>query len=340
MPSSASRLRVLVPEEFGYFDALPDLLHDHGFDVVRAGVDDRERLNALLPDVDIIVSLPRFGVTREMIERAPRLRAVNSMVIGTDTLDVEALTEAGIIVGNGAIPENYLGMAEAAVMLIVAQIKDMRRKEQAVRAGTFRPAEMRAHLVRGKTIGIIGMGRIGRGVVARLQGWEVQIVAYDPYLPDGTSISGVEMVGLDDLLRRSDVVTIHTPMTKETRSLLGAAELALMQPTAFLLNTARGGIVDEQALADALNEGRLAGAAVDVFTEEPAPPDNPLWSVDPERIILTGHNIGHGLEQRPAFLEAALQNILREAEGELPLYVVNPEAEPRWRERLARLAQP
>jgi len=145
------------------------------------------------------------------------------------------------------------------------------------------------------------------------------------------------LVSLEDLLRRSDVVSIHTPLTKQTRGLLGAKELAMMQPSAFLLNTARGGIVEEQALADALNQGIIAGAAVDAFTQEPAPPDNPLWTVDPERIIRTGHNIGHGLEQQPKFVEAAVQNVLREAEGELPLYVVNPEVEGRWRERLAQI---
>ena len=327
-----------MPTQLLYFDALADALRNHDCDVVQVSDSDREQIDALLPETDIIVSLPRFGVTAEMIARAPRLRAINSIVIGTDTIDVDACTEAGIIVGNGAIPENYLGMAEAAVMLIVALIKDMRRKEAAMRAGQFRPPVMKARLVRGKTVGLIGLGRIGNGVVARLQGWEVQILAHDPFLPAGTSVPGVELVSLEDLLRRSDVVSIHTPMTKQTRGLLGAKELALMQPSAYLINTARGGIVEEQALADALNQGVIAGAAVDVFTQEPAPPDNPLWSVDPEKIMLTGHNIGHGLEQHPKFLEAAVQNILREAEGELPVYVVNPEAEGRWRERLAKLA--
>ena len=337
MPPASQRLRVLLPDQLLYFDKLVEALRDHGCDVVQASERDTERINALLPEIDIIVSLPRFGVTAEMIGKAPRLRAINSIVIGTDTIDVDACTEAGIIVGNGAIPENYLGMAEAAVMLIVALLKDMRRKEQAMRQGQFRPPTMKARLVRGKTIGLIGLGRIGRGVVDRLQGWEVSIIAHDPFLPSDTSVPGVELVGLEELLRRSDVVSIHTPMTKQTRGLLGANELALMQPTAYLINTARGGIVDEQALADALAAGTIAGAAVDVFTQEPPPPDNPLLHVDPERIMLTGHNIGHGLEQQPKFLEAAVQNILREAEGELPLYVVNPEAEPRWRERLARL---
>ena len=339
MPSDSQRPRVLLPDQLLYFDKLVEALRDHGCDVVQASETDRERIDALLPDIDIIVSLPRFGVTAEMIQRAPRLRAVNSIVIGTDTIDVDACTEAGIIVGNGAIPENYLGMAEAAVLLIVALIKDMRRKEQAMRAGQFRPAVMKARLVRGKTVGLIGLGRIGRGVVERLHGWEVSIIAHDPFLPAGATVPDVELVSLEELLGRSDVVSIHTPLTKQTRGLLGARELAMMQPTAYLINTARGGIVDEQALADALNNAVIAGAAVDVFTEEPAPPDNPLWSVDPERLMLTGHNIGHGLEQQPKFVEAAIQNVLREAEGELPLYVVNPEAEPRWRERLGKIGR-
>src|SRR3954454_896062 len=126
MPSVSRRLRVLMPTQLLYFDKLADELRNHDCDVVQVSDTDHAQIDALLPETDIIVSLPRFGVTAEMIAKAPRLRAVNSIVIGTDTIDVDACTEAGIIVGNGAIPENYLGMAEAAVLLIVALIKDMR----------------------------------------------------------------------------------------------------------------------------------------------------------------------------------------------------------------------
>lgn len=339
MPSISTHPRVLISNDLAMFAALRDRLEEHGCDVLQAAAGDRDRLRALMPNVDVVVATPRFGVDAALVGRGRRLRAVNSMVIGVDSIDVDACSAAGIIVGNGAVPENYLGMAEGTVLLILALIKDLKGKEAAMRAGAFRPAHMRARQVRGKTVGLIGLGRIGRGVVDRLQGWDVQVLAYDPYLAPGTTVPSVELVDLDVLLRRSDVVSVHVPLTPETTGLLGASKLAQMRPSAYLLNTARGGIVDEQALADALNAGRLAGAAIDAFAQEPPAPANPLYAVEPDRLILTGHCVGHGAELYPALVEAAVQNVLREMEGELPLYVVNPDVEPRWRERLAGLSR-
>jgi phosphoglycerate dehydrogenase-like enzyme len=178
-------------------------------------------------------------------------------------------------------------------------------------------------------VGLIGYGRIARHVEQRLQGWGVTIQAADPYV-EGS-------VPLDELLRTSDVVSVHVVLTKETRNMLGARELALMKPSAILINTSRGGAVVEDALAEAINADRLAGAALDVFQQEPINMDNPLLACDPDRVILTPHSIGHNLESGPTGIQMALETIERALRGELPESVINPEVIPAWRRRLALL---
>jgi D-3-phosphoglycerate dehydrogenase len=144
-------------------------------------------------------------------------------------------------------------------------------------------------------------------------------------------------LSLDDLLRTSDVVSLHVVLTKETRNMIGARELALMKSSAILVNTSRGGAIVEEALADALNTGRLAGAALDVFQQEPINMDNPLLSCDPDRLIMTPHCIGHNLETGPTGVQMAFDNIDRALRGELPESVINPEIIPAWQRRMAML---
>jgi phosphoglycerate dehydrogenase-like enzyme len=157
----------------------------------------------------------------------------------------------------------------------------------------------------------------------------VTVQATDPYVP-GT-------VGLDELLRTSDVVSLHVVLTRETRNMIGARELALMKSSAILVNTSRGGAIVEEALAEALDAGRLAGAALDVFQQEPIDMRNPLLRCDPERVILTPHSIGHNLESGPTGVQMAFDNIDRALRGELPESVINQEVIPAWRRRLAML---
>jgi phosphoglycerate dehydrogenase-like enzyme len=250
---------------------------------------------------------------------------------------VEACTEAGVLVANGAIEENFLGVAEATVMLILALGLDLKAKEKAMRATGSRPGSTRARLLREHTVGLIGLGRIGRSVAERLKPFGVRLLGFDPY---ATAPEGITQVGLEQLLRESDVVSIHVMLTKETRGLIGARELSLMKQTAYLINTSRGHIVDEVALAEALNSDRLAAAAIDTFAEEsPTPLTNPLFGVDDSKLILTGHCIAHSARIPDLLLQAAEENVLREASGETPEYVVNPQVVEKWRDRMERLAR-
>ena len=291
----------------------------------------------LLPRAAAIVVSPRDACPREMLLAAPLLRGVVSTVIGVDTIDMPTAEELGLLVGYGAMPENYLGVAEATVMFITALSLEARRKERMLASGEpFQPT-MFGHLVTGRTVGLIGFGRIGRAVAERLTGWGVEILAFDPYAE--TDRAGtVTMVDLPTLLRRSDFVSLHTTLDASTTHLIGRSELATMKRTAYLINTARGALVDEEALIEALERHVIAGAALDVFEHEPLDPESPLRRLD--NVILTPHMIGHSDELLDAIGRVAAENTLRLIAGRPPLYVNNPDVMEAWRERLASLPEP
>jgi len=325
-------------------DQVTTLLEEAGCQVIRGPqpqppaltVFPREEWPRLFGETDVIVASPRDVCSREVMAAAPRLRAVVSAVIGVDTIDMDAANEMGLIVGHGAMPENYLGVAEATVLLIAALLLDLPGKERLLRSNAPSPAQLQARMVRGKTIGLIGMGRTARGTVERLARWGVTIQAYDPYVAQEQAPPGVTMVDLTTVLRTSDVVSVHVTLTSETRHLLAENELRLMRPDSYLINTSRGAAIDEQALYRVLQSGHLAGAALDVFEQEPLAPQSLLRELP--NVILTPHMVGHSRELRAAIPPTAAENVLRVLRSEPPLYVKNPETLPAWRQRLAALA--
>lgn len=298
---------------------------------------DERTLAEHVAEADALVGIfSRAPITAAVLDAAPRLRVVTSPIIGTDTIDVDACTARGIVVANGATPENYLGMAEAVAMLIAALRKQLLPKIEAVAAGGWRPPGGVGRLVRGSVVGLVGYGAIGRATAARLAGWECRVLVYDPYVEhSAVAASGVEPVGLDELLRASDVVSLAVTLSDETRNLIGGRELALMKDDAFLINTARGGLVDEAALREALDAGRLAGAAIDTWVDEGPGSKSPLRGHP--RVIATGHNVGHSAEAYASHPPAARDSTLRALRGEPPLYVKNPAVLAAWAERVARL---
>lgn len=325
-------------------DQVAEILEAEGCQVIRGPQPNPPALTMfpeadwpqLFSETDVIVVSPRDVCSREMMAAAPRLRGVVSAVIGVDTIDMEAANDLRLIVGHGAMPENYLGVSESTVMLIAALCLDLHGKETLLRTNAPRPPQLRARMVRGKTIGLIGMGRAARGVVERLVGWEVSIQGYDPYVSQAEAPAGVNMIELEPLLRTSDVVSVHVTLTPETRHLLGETELRMMRSDAYLLNTARGGAIDEAALYRVLQDGAIAGAAIDVFEHEPLAPDSPLRMLD--NVILTPHMVGHSRELMAAIPPAAAENVQRILRGESPLYVKNPEALEAWQKRLDQLS--
>ena len=327
-------------------DILADAFGDLGCEIVRGPaptgpgftVYDPADYERLFGRADIIVASPITKIDRSIMEAAPRLRAIMSPVIGVESIDVDAATDLGIIVGHGATPENFLGMSEASVLFIAALAMQMPFKQRLLAENAPRPRELTARSVRGRTVGLVGMGRIARGVVDRLQGWETEILYFDPYVPQDKAPAGTRKVELDELLQRSDFVSLHVTVTDETKAMIGERELRLMKPTAYLVNTARGAALDEAAVYKALKEGVIAGAALDAFVQEPLPMDSPLREfVGADNVILTPHIIGHSYDVMASLPVAARENITRVLHGEPPLYTKNPAVIDRWKARLATL---
>lgn len=283
-------------------------------------------------EADVVLASHLEAVSAGVLESAPRLRLVVVPFIGTDKIDVRAATRLGILVANSPTPENFVAVAEAAIMLALMLLKRVKHNEAKLRRGAWAVREDRGEFLFGKTVGIVGLGRVGSRVAQRLASWDVRLLATDPYVPAARARElDVTLVDLPTLLAEADVVTLHPALTAETRALVGDKELRSMRPTAVLVNTARGEVVDEVAVAAALREGWIAGAAVDAFAREPLPERHPYREVDPERLILTPHNVSHSEAGRRANLRLALDQILAVGRGDVPAHVVNPDAIARWR---------
>ena len=283
-------------------------------------------------DADVVLASHLETFSPAVLQAATRLRLIIVPFIGTDKIDIPAASRLGILVANSPTAENFVAVAEATVGVILMLLKRIKHNEAKLRRGEWAKREDRGDFLFGKTVGLIGLGRIGTHVSRRLAGWDVRLVASDPYVaPDRAAKLGVTLLDLPTLLAEADIVSLHCTLTDETRNLIGEKELRRMKPTAILVNTARGEVVDEEAVARALTEKWIAAAAVDAFVKEPMPADHPYRNIDPERLILTPHNIAHSEAGRRANLRLALDQILAVGRGEPPAHAVNPDAVARWR---------
>ncbi|MGE5219441.1 MAG: NAD(P)-dependent oxidoreductase [Chloroflexota bacterium] len=302
---------------------------------------ERDELRQLIGDCDILYPAGRDTIGGDILDSCANLQAVVKSSIGIESVDTDAASDLGILCCNSPTPENYLGVAEATLGLMVALFKRLKFNEDFFRGGGWKEPQNRGTLMLGKTVGIIGVGRIGQNVAKRLGAWGMKILGYDPYVAQETVASlGIKMVGLEALLKASDLVTLHVVLTRETRGMIGLSELKMMKPSAFLVNTSRGPALKEPDLVRALNEKIIAGAALDVFDEEPLSPDSPLRRVDPSRLILTPHIIGTNPGSAAAGQRMAAASILAILEGKAPDTVVNPRAIPHWKERFWRQKEP
>lgn len=266
--------------------------------------------------------------TRKVFETFPQLKVVSRVGVGYDAVDVKAATDHGVVV-TIAPGTNQDAVSEHCFMLILALAKNLLRQHQPIRDGKW-PRQANLPL-RGKTLGLVGLGRIGRSMTTRALAFGMKVMAYEPY-PDTAFIQkhGVRLASLDDLLREADYVSLHLPATDGTRALINAERLKLMKPTAFLINTARGAVVDEKALYAALRDKKIAGAGLDVFEEEPPLPDNPLLKL--ENVVFTAHTAGVDLQSRDDMARKAAECIAAISRGEWPAEcVVNPEVRDRFK---------
>lgn len=245
-----------------------------------------EELVARIPEYDALVVRSSTKVTRQVLEAGARLKVVGRAGVGVDNIDVPAATERGIIVINA--PEgNTISAAEHAIAMMTSLARNIPAASSSMKAGEWKRTKFMGVELYKKTLGVIGIGRIGSEVVKRAKAMDMNILAYDPYISvEKAEKLGVTLTGLEEIYRKADFITLHAPLTKSTQYLIGEKEISLMKDGVRIINCARGGLINEQALYEALRSGKVAGAALDVFEKEPAV-DNPLSSL--ENVIVTPH---------------------------------------------------
>jgi len=278
-------------------------------------------------DVDALATLLSDKIDAEVFDAAPKLKMIAQLAVGFDNVDVQEATKRGIYVSNTpeVLTDTTADFAWALLMTLARRVVEA---DKYVRTGRWKvgwhPAMLQGRDVYGATIGIVGAGRIGYAVAKRATGFSMKILFYDVIpRPEMEKDFGAKKVDLDTLLKQSDFVSIHVPLMKETHHLINAEKLRLMKKTAYLINNSRGPVVDEKALYDALNEGRIAGAGLDVFEQEPAPLDNPLLKLD--NVVVAPHISSASYETRSKMAEMVADNLVAFFEGKKPPNLVNPD---------------
>ncbi|HVE71621.1 MAG TPA: phosphoglycerate dehydrogenase [Thermoanaerobaculia bacterium] len=307
-----------------------DTLADSGLDLLRNTSDVELDYRAGLKGVDLLAAvaesdalITRSGtaVTEELVNAGNRLRVIGRAGVGLDNVDVDACTCRGILVIN-APTANIMSATEHTMAMLLAFCRNIPEAHASVKRGEWKRSKFMGIELEAKTLGIIGLGRIGTRVTARARGFGMRVVAYDPYIADSVfERHGATRVTLDQLLAQSDVITVHTPLTDETRGMIGAGEIAKMKDGAIALNIARGGIWQEQALADALNGGKLRGAAIDVYEDEPPAPDHPLLNA--KNIILSPHIGANTIEAQDRVAVQTAEMVVEALRGSIFVSAVN-----------------
>jgi phosphoglycerate dehydrogenase-like enzyme len=326
-------------------------LQRYGCDLILGDADwhtpqgnNEEEMIDLATDADALMgtSIRSSPITRAIMESSPNLRVVAKCTVGTDDIDVDAATELGILVTHAPTESNCYGVAEGTVAMILNRLKKLSERDAAVKSGKWRdPALMGRYLGRrmtdgyeGMTLGIIGLGRIGARVSQLFQPWGMRIIAHDPFIEDERfERKGAEKVELDYLLENADIVSVHCTHNRTTDKFMNAERFAKMKPDAIFINTSRGGNVDEAALADALKNDVIGGAAIDAFADEPLPADSPLRDLG-DKISMSAHMVSSNLNSGlgPGY-KWATQAVLKALNGEVPNNVFNPEVIEKWKER-------
>lgn len=295
------------------------LFKEAGVEVHQLTAEERPRLPEILADYEALVVRSSTQVTADLMKAGKKLKVVGRAGIGVDNVDVAAATELGILVVN-APTANLMSATEHTFALLLSLARRVPEADASMKAGEWN-RKLTGVELQGKTLGVIGFGRIGQRVADRARGFEMKVVAYDPFL-DATVARklDVELLPLDDLLARADVITFHTPLTKESRNLLNRERIAKMKKGALVVNCGRGGVIDEEALLEALESGHLGGAALDVFAEEP-PKD--LRLVRHKRVVATPHLGAQTVEAQERISIETAQMVLAALSGSPEVAAVN-----------------
>ncbi len=290
------------------------------FNAYHGGRTDEEMIQILQGIDGVIAGIDPF--TAKVLENAPQLKVIGRIGVGYDAIDVPAATANGIAIC--ITPgTNQHAVADWALAMMLQCARKIMENLSILRSGGWQ--RFIGPDLNGKTLGLVGMGSIGKEVAKRAKGFGMKLLAYDVYQDEAFAKEyGVTYVPLDRLIRESDFVTLHCFLNEETKHLINAERLAAMKPTAYLINTARGGIVDAAAVYDALKSGQIAAAALDVFEQEPLPADAPLRKL--ENAYLSSHVAGISDDSIRGMSEMAAENVMRVLRGEKPLQIVNPDA--------------
>jgi len=320
----------IILTDFGEpdWDLESQVLRESGLEInlVRLQTRAPEQLIPQVAAADALI-VQWASIDRRVIDALHHCKVISRYGIGVDMIDLEAASERGIIVAN---VHDYCieEVSTQTIGFIIDLNRHTVRLNKHVRAGKWGSAPVPVgapRRLKGQTLGIIGLGNIGRMAAQKAGGLGLKLLAYDPYAaPESLAGMDVELVGLEQLLRRSDYVSIHCPLVEETRKLIGAAQLAMMQPDAYLINMARGPIVDQAALYDALVNHRIAGAGLDVLEYEPPAPDEPLLKL--ENVIITPHTSSWSRESLIQLRRGTAQNVVDVLQDRLPRSVVNRKA--------------
>lgn len=310
---SGERFRVLVTDKVSG-GALGALRSDPRFEVVQVDDSKDPKFMEALSTAHGLIVRSATKVKAPMLEKAPLLRVVGRAGVGVDNIDLVAATERGIAVLN-APAGNTVSAAELTMALILAMVRRVAEADAAMRKGVW--SKLQGVELRGRTLGLVGAGRIGGEVAKRCRAFGMEVIAYDPYLTEERAAElDVKRVALEEVLERADIVSLHVPLTDATKGMINAETLARMKKGAFLVNVARGGVVDEAALAEALRSGQLAGAALDVFANEPLEKESPL--LDAPNLLLTPH-LGASTNEAQELVASEIAEAVRAAlaEGDL-----------------------
>ena len=314
--------RQLFPEAMEILEAVASV-------EVFEGVDNaipRDLLLEKVKDVEGLLSLLTERIDGELMDAGEKLKVVSNYAVGFNNIDTDAATERGIYVTNtpGILTDTT---ADAAFTLLMAIARRVPEADRHIRAKgwihAWGPKMYIGSDVHGKTLGILGMGRIGSAMAKRAKGFNMDVVYHDVYRREDLEEElGIAYMPRDEVMRSADFLSLHVPLTPETRHMMGAEELASMKETAFLINTSRGPVIDEKALAEALRDGVIAGAGLDVFETEPVSHDSPLLELD--NIVLTPHLASGSIETRTKMATTAATNIVSVLQGRVPPDMVNP----------------
>lgn len=312
-------------------DWVPERLKNAGIEFSESICWDKEELTRYAADADIVWS---YGGRHHLLEGEnltvlKKCGAILRTGAGTDNVDRKTATKMGIIITNTPYAVTA-PVSDHTISLLFSLVRQVAHHDRLIRHGKWDTWTLKPHRrFHGATLGFVGFGRVPRLMTRKLSGFTMNFIAYDLYVkPEVMTFHDVKQVSLDELLQTSDYVSLHCPLTEKTHHLIGERELRLMQPHSLLINTSRGSVIDESALIKALQEGLIAGAALDVLEKEPPAPDNPLLTM--ENVILTAHFAGNSDTFPQDMCEASVETIIDLAEGRWPRSVVNPEVMPRW----------